>query len=346
MLHNGVYWICTIASVLAAGLSGSVEPKVLKQEEALALFDSITAEHQKALDKLSTLEFSYSREFDEIREIDGAVLRVFTKATGMERSKGEWLNCTVKYEQRFPDGNPKGYAEFFEKHLVLNQDMLATWTTGTYVANAWKLDALHLHSGAIQHQVQTTKCPLLIKAYGDDNMSFAEFRAYLSQFPGWHIEISINGTGNECTYTISQFQQPDNTMPYKRIVLSPHHGYMVQLIERFGPSGGLMEQILVTPKEIRPGPWVPERFEVTGYNIDDNFLESAETDVVYRSNCVLKAFEIPETTNEAWFSIGALGALDGQVFNVQLDSGKQEVQILYQDKLLQREAYQDTISKH
>jgi len=312
-----------------------------EHDESMVLYEVLVAEHEKALKRLENLRFEYTRKMREFRRIEDKALRVLTTVTGVEESRGGQLFCDVKFDHEFPDGNPRGFEEAWARRLVVNEHQIASWNVGSHEADLWELPVPHEAARFVERQFLTLRCPLLIKAYGDDNMTLSEFKNYLKRHPNWRVTVEVREEGDDVLYVVTQFPNEGQKTPYKRLLLSSRQGFIVREIAHFTEGGAVYQKTEVTAKEIAPDLWFPMSYETVGYATEGEGGESDPVNVDYRSGCEVHVVTLDNDAPEHGFGLGALTINDGQSFNVHRSTGKKEHQKFFQGELLPPDVYRE-----
>ncbi len=319
-------------------------PAASAPDDSLVLYEIITAEHEKALKRLETLRFEYTRTMEEFRRVDDQALRVLTTVTGAEESREGQLFCDVAFAHKFPDGNPRGFEEAWAKRLVVNKQQVASWNVGSHRADSWEVPVASEAARIVDRQFLTLRCPLLIKAYGDDNMTLSEFKNYLKRHNNWRVTVETREDGDDTLYVVTQYADAAKEKPYKQLTLSGHQGFMVREITHFTEGGAVYQKTQVTPKEIAPGVWFPMHYETVGYATEGEGGESDPVKVDYRSGCEVHTVTLAPEAPAHGFGLEALGVADGQGFNLHQSSGKNEAQVFFQGELLPPDVYREFVA--
>lgn len=326
--------------IVLIGMPGYAEDTI-EHEESMVLYEVLVAEHEKALKRLENLRFEYTRKMREFRRIEDKALRVLTTVTGVEESRGAQLYCDVKFTHEFPDGNPRGFEESWARRLVVNDHQVASWNVGSHEAELWELPVPHEAARLVERQFLTLRCPLLIKAYGDDNMTLSEFKNYLERHRNWRVTVEVREEADDVLYVVTQYPNEGQKTPYKRLLLSSRQGFVVREITHFTEGGAVYQKTEVTAKEIAPDLWFPVGYETVGYATEGEGGESDPVNVDYRSDCEVHVVTLTPDEPEHGFGLGALGINDGQTVKVHRNTGKNERQKLFKGELLPPDVYRE-----
>lgn len=276
-------------------------------EDGETLFRLIVAEQEKNLAKIHSIKFTYTqsrKQFTPGRERQTESERIIVR-----KGDNAWTELRFKYL------DPKvGHWQDQDKvsRIVWNRKYLASWpSVKRKAAYLWEYDSPESMPERVKiEKASAAAFPERRWAFGYGTHSLADLLADPDKYRN-RYEVLRTGTETDALYEIKIWpavDRPEDRKPYPGLSLTvdPAKGFMV--IHKVGldvSTGNIGTEYRITPREVAPGVWFPERIEEFVYRQPDEETATRPTDMVTVQ--ALSNIEVNSDIPDSQFTWQALG---------------------------------------